>query len=121
TFYQDETTTDFVPYYYIAVATGDSLRSVPSNEAGPVMSEPQALSAGALPAPVVSPFLSVLGPNPFAIGTELGFGVGAPGPVELVIYNVAGGTVRRLYAGSPASASHRVHWDGRDARGRAVP
>ena len=121
TFYQDKTAIDFVPYYYTVIAVGDSLSSVPSNEAGPVMSEPQTLSAGDAPAPVATPFLSVLGPNPFSIGTELGFGTGIAGPAELVIYNVAGGTVRRLYSGPLTADSRRIAWDGRDARGRAVP
>jgi hypothetical protein len=110
-----------VAYYYTVIAIGDSLSSVPSNETGPVMSEPQTLSVGDAPAPVVAPFLSVLGPNPFSIGTELGFGTGIAGPVELVIYNVTGGTVRRLYSGMLTPESRRIAWDGRDARGRAVP
>ncbi|HWN82771.1 MAG TPA: FlgD immunoglobulin-like domain containing protein, partial [Candidatus Udaeobacter sp.] len=121
TSYRDETTTDSVPYFYILIATGDSLRSLPSNETGPVTSEPQTLAVGDASAPVVTPFLSVLGPNPFAIRTELGFGMVAPGPAEIVIYNVAGGTVRRLFSGTISAESQRVTWDGRDARGRAVP
>jgi hypothetical protein len=120
-FYQDDTTTDFISYYYVIRATGDSLTSVPSNEAGPVHSEPQSLSAGEAPSTAMPPFLSVLGPNPFAARTELGFATGGPGGAELVIYNVAGGMVRRLVSGPLAGGAHRAMWDGRDSRGRQVP
>jgi subtilisin family serine protease len=119
TSYQDESAVDFVDYYYVVHATGDSLRSVASNEAGPVHSEPQVLAAGETPA--TTPFLSVLGPNPFTTGTELGFAIGGPGGAELAIYNVAGGMIRRLAAGPLALGAHRIAWDGRDSRGRAVP
>jgi hypothetical protein len=121
TAYQDQTTVDFLDYYYVVHATGDSLRSVASNEAGPVYSEPQVLSAGETPAPAATPFLAVMGPNPFTGTTELGFAIGAAGGAELAIYNVAGGMVRRLAAGPLAAGAHRIGWDGRDSRGRAVP
>ena len=43
-----------------------------------------------------------------------------PARVSVGIYTVQGALVRTLFNGPAASGSHRVFWDGRDQRGRAV-
>jgi len=120
--YRDTTAVDFVPYYYVVVATGGALRSPASNEAGPVFSEPNevlAVDPGA--APVPQPFLAVLGANPFSRDVTLRFGLQMPATVDLTVYSVTGELVRRLAHGPIPTGAHQVIWDGRDARGRPVP
>jgi subtilisin family serine protease len=120
--FQDTTAVDFVPYFYVVVATGGALRSPASNEAGPVFSEPnEVLAVDPDAVPVPEPFLQVLGANPFAHDVALRFGFQAPATVDLTVYSVTGEAVRRLAYGSVPAGPHQVIWDGRDARGRQVP
>ena len=62
-------------------------------------------------------------PNPFYSGTTIeAFGTGA-NPTEgvrVVILDVRGAHVRTLASGPHVGERFRVHWDGRDHRGRAV-
>jgi len=60
-------------------------------------------------------------PNPFRHLTTFQFDVASEGPVSLAVFDVRGAQVRTLAAGSCPAGSHRVSWDGRDARGRMVP
>jgi bacillopeptidase F len=60
-------------------------------------------------------------PNPFrprAGELAFSFALGAPGQVELGIYDVAGRQLRRLAAGRLEAGGHTLRWDGRDERGR---
>ncbi len=60
-------------------------------------------------------------PNPFNPRTEIRFRLGAPGPVSLRVYDVAGRLVRTLAFGREmASGVHAVVWQGRDDRGLGV-
>ena len=60
-------------------------------------------------------------PNPFNAGTVIAFELPRTATVTLVIHDVGGQTIRRLASASVLPAGrHRVHWDGRDERGRAV-
>jgi hypothetical protein len=67
-------------------------------------------------------------PNPFNPVTTLSFNVPdftrgrqiAGTRVTLTLYNVRGQEIRRLKDGVALPGYHRVHWDGRDSRGRAV-
>ncbi|MBD3237774.1 MAG: T9SS type A sorting domain-containing protein [Candidatus Eisenbacteria bacterium] len=60
-------------------------------------------------------------PNPFRGGTSIVFGLERAQPVELRVFDVDGRSVRSLVAGTRPAGLQAVHWDGRDARGRAVP
>ena len=60
-------------------------------------------------------------PNPFGRATTISYQLGRAGPVALTVHDVAGKAVRRLAAGLQPAGLHSVTWDGRDARGRALP
>lgn len=60
-------------------------------------------------------------PNPFKTGTSLRFETDAKGSASLEIFNLRGQNVRSLDAGTLAKGSHELIWDGRDARGKALP
>jgi hypothetical protein len=67
------------------------------------------------------PFLARSSPNPFRDTTEIEFVLPVPGRVTLGIYSVRGHLVRSLSGAEMlSSGTHRVVWDGRDDRGRAV-
>jgi hypothetical protein len=68
-----------------------------------------------LPAP-----LSVV-PNPTLRHAVIGFGTSGNGPVLIGVYDPAGRSVRRLYAGGLPAGDHRISWDGREGSGRVVP
>jgi flagellar hook assembly protein FlgD len=42
-------------------------------------------------------------------------------PVELVVYNLAGQLVRRLFAGQRAPGAYEVTWDGKNEHSQPVP
>lgn len=68
--------------------------------------------------------LALLGnhPNPFNPSTTLRFSVAAGGaPVRLAIHDLRGRLLRVLAEGSLAAGEHSAAWDGRDARGEALP
>ena len=59
-------------------------------------------------------------PNPFRIETEIRFDLPDTAPVELVVYDALGRSVKTLVSGLTAAGSHIVGWDGRDEGGRIV-
>ena len=59
-------------------------------------------------------------PNPFNSSTQIAYRLSDPGPVELVIYNVAGQPVRTLVDRFQGAGSYRVEWDARDQRGATL-
>ena len=59
-------------------------------------------------------------PNPFNSSTQIAYRLSDPGPVELVIYNVAGQPVRTLVDRFQGAGSYRVEWDARDQRGASL-
>lgn len=59
-------------------------------------------------------------PNPFDQVTHMSFGLPAPLPVRLVVYDVLGREVRTLVDEPLPAGWHRASWDGRDEAGRAV-
>ena len=64
-------------------------------------------------------------PNPFNPETWIPYQLAAPAEVALTIYDMSGGTVRRLEVGLQAaglyqSRSRAVYWDGRNDRGESV-
>jgi len=60
-------------------------------------------------------------PNPFNPSTIIPFKIKQAGFVSLEIYNLKGQMVRALVSRSLQAGSHAVVWDGRDAKGNAVP
>jgi hypothetical protein len=60
-------------------------------------------------------------PNPFMLGSNIAFTLGAAGQVELGIYDLTGRLVRSLQSGVLLAGEHRLEWDGRDAAGHRAP
>jgi hypothetical protein len=56
-------------------------------------------------------------PNPSTRGGTITFGLGAPAPVRLAIYDVRGRMVKLLADRTFDAGRHEVQWDGRDASG----
>ena len=56
-------------------------------------------------------------PNPFNPVTEVAYSLPAPGYCTVEVFDLAGRSVRRLFAGDQVAGSHRAQWDGRDDRG----
>jgi hypothetical protein len=56
-------------------------------------------------------------PNPFNASTTVEFQVGAAGPVELAMYNVAGQKIRTLLSAALSPGQYSATWDGRDEKG----
>jgi len=60
-------------------------------------------------------------PNPFELGTVIGFDIGATCEVTVTIYDMQGRVVRTLVPVQVMKpGSYRVTWDGRSQRGRPV-
>jgi len=63
-------------------------------------------------------------PNPFSqkagARTTIVYELPQRGRVEIAVFDLAGRTVRTLFAAETIAGRHEVHWDGRDATGRAV-
>lgn len=60
------------------------------------------------------------GPNPSAGPTQLQFTLGAPGHVEVEVFDVRGRRLRSLFEGRLPRGIHTLHFDGRDERGEAL-
>jgi len=59
-------------------------------------------------------------PNPFNSNTVIRFAVPQAGEVELAIYNLVGQRLVGLVTEALQAGVYTVHWDGRDAEGRAA-
>ncbi len=59
-------------------------------------------------------------PNPFNPSVTISFSMGAPGWVELAIYNLRGERVRVLMNEARGEGFHESMWNGRDEAGRIV-
>jgi hypothetical protein len=59
-------------------------------------------------------------PNPFNPSTVIGYEIGYPSRVTLMIYDIAGRLVRRLVDTTQEPGRYRVIWEGKDDRGRAI-
>lgn len=60
-------------------------------------------------------------PNPFNPSTEIGYAISNKSNVSLNIYNSVGQLVRTLVNGEKEAGYYKVHWDGKDNNGNAVP
>jgi len=63
---------------------------------------------------------NTLFPNPFNPNLSIRFTVDQPGRAIIEVYNLRGQMLRRLMDSDLAKGSHKVLWDGRDARGNLV-
>jgi subtilisin family serine protease len=72
------------------------------------------------PAPGIGARLEVR-PNPFAPPAAIEIDVPTAGPLALAVYGADGRLVRALRQGPAAAGIVRLDFDGRDARGRALP
>ena len=59
-------------------------------------------------------------PNPFNPRTTISFKLPTSGPVELRVYSLDGRLVANLVNETMPAGSHRIHWNGRDDRGRGM-
>ncbi|MCP4547014.1 MAG: T9SS type A sorting domain-containing protein [bacterium] len=59
-------------------------------------------------------------PNPFNPTTTISFNLAEAGPVELVVYDIAGRRVIELVNAKLDQGSHDIRWDGRDISGNRV-
>lgn len=59
-------------------------------------------------------------PNPFNPATTVRFSLPEKRVVDLVVFDVRGVLVRRLFAGSLEAGEHELRWDGRDDSGKPV-
>ncbi len=59
-------------------------------------------------------------PNPFNQGTVISYQLPAGTRVSVIIYNILGQSVRRLFDGIQSEGSFQVRWDGRDDSGAVV-
>ena len=60
------------------------------------------------------------GPNPSTGPTTLRFSLGAPGRVEISVYDLRGRRLRTLFEGPLPTGTRTLHFDGRDERGEAL-
>lgn len=72
------------------------------------------VSASSAPAGIV---LQANQPNPFSAGTTIQYRLVKQTPVRLVVYDMAGRTVRTLVDGVESAGERRTTWDGRDESG----
>ena len=56
-------------------------------------------------------------PNPFNASTVIRYTMSHPGPVELVIYNLAGQKIQTLVTGERMAGTHTARWDGQTDAG----
>ena len=59
-------------------------------------------------------------PNPFRGGVVIRYSLAVPGRASVQVCDLAGRVVRTLANGQQKPGSYSMHWDGRDARGRAL-
>jgi hypothetical protein len=113
-----------------ALETGSALRAAGSYTGGrlavsgaPVQGNVMTVGATAVaaePAPPRAFALHPNRPNPFNPPTVIPFDLPEPAGVRLVIYNVAGRTVRTLLREHRPAGAYTLLWDGRNDAGREV-
>ena len=66
------------------------------------------------------PQLQQNAPNPFNSETAISWFLLRPGPARVEVFALTGQRVAVLHQGPKKAGVHRVHWDGRDDRGRPL-
>ncbi|MBI5805361.1 T9SS type A sorting domain-containing protein [candidate division TA06 bacterium] len=62
-----------------------------------------------------------ISPNPCTQFAMINYQLAQPGMVSARIYNMLGQQVRTVFSGSRQAGAYSVRWDGRNAKGQAVP
>ncbi len=88
---------------------------------GDVRTNATAGAGGVVSAPPSRVWIADAAPNPFTSRTEIAYVLPHAGHLELAIYDVTGRMVMPLVRVPQAAGRHVVRWDGRDARGAALP
>jgi photosystem II stability/assembly factor-like uncharacterized protein len=80
-------------------------------------------ASSSLPSAPPAPVATLIGiaPSPFTTRTSLRYSLSEESPVRLAIFDVAGRRARTLAEGVQPPGAYEFVWDGRDARGRALP
>ena len=60
-------------------------------------------------------------PNPFNPAATIRFALANPGPVEIVLFNLAGQRIRMIRKSFVSPGTHEIIWDGRDDLERPLP
>lgn len=60
-------------------------------------------------------------PNPATSAVQVEYSLKKAGVVDVAVYDIHGGLVRRLVKGLESPGSHRLVWDGRNGKGEQVP
>jgi hypothetical protein len=81
---------------------------------------PTGVPVSLLPAPFAPALQLSSSPNPFNPATAISFIVASSGSVELVVHDVAGRLVRRLWRGAMPAGRQVIAWDGSDDAGHHV-
>jgi hypothetical protein len=105
------------------LAAGDPKIRIASLDGRDTRNQKVALSGSLAPQGPVIPKVTMLWParpNPFSQTVTLSFSLSERGPVELVIYSVAGRQVRTLARGDREPGEYSLVWDGRDDGGSAM-
>ncbi|MCD6098992.1 MAG: T9SS type A sorting domain-containing protein [Candidatus Marinimicrobia bacterium] len=94
----------------------DSSSSGSSSFSSPSGGSPKtATKYSKVPTPLVAPY-----PNPFNTATTFFYFGFKRENVRVLIYDINGQLVKKLYDGVLDAGNHRLIWDGTDERGRAV-
>ncbi len=93
-------------FTYASAADGASLTVDVDALSGSIIT---GVEAAALPE---TPLLNQNYPNPFNPETRITYRVPQAGPVSLVVYNLLGQAVRRLFTGMQVAGTYEVRWDG---------
>ncbi len=114
--------------FYILIAAADyqgnlSLRFDPSSAANALFGPFFVGPVSGAPAQDETPdaFSVSVRPNPSAGEPAIRLGLARGGPVQAMVFDVGGGQVRELFAGSLQAGVRTLTWDGRDQTGRPVP
>ncbi|MBI4721869.1 MAG: C10 family peptidase [Candidatus Stahlbacteria bacterium] len=59
-------------------------------------------------------------PNPVSSGAYIRYTVSKTTNVSLILYDIAGRTIRTLVSGTQEPGNYRISWDGRDAKGKQM-
>ncbi|MBM4118438.1 hypothetical protein FJ251_12030, partial [bacterium] len=111
--------TPFAAVYYPA-ANQEHVLVTPENKAWFI--EEIAAPATGLPGEAPGPALALAAyPNPFNPQVALRFALPAAAALRLSIHDAQGRCLRELLSGVQAAGARVLHWDGRDAKGRALP
>lgn len=101
-----------IPTFYV-----DAWRFVPEGAEAPATAVEAGSEVPSLPSAVG---LAHSYPNPFNSSTAIHFSLPRQETVELAIYNLSGQRLTTLARGTREAGRHRLHWDGRDDRGREL-